>query len=1078
MPLRWSITLTFILTSLAVGVPILLSADDAQAEQAVALLDARCFKCHSHSAGKNKGGLVLDVQAAVLKGGDTGPAVTAGDPTKGLLLEYIVSPDPDTMMPPKGDRLTKAEVALLTNWVKAGALWPASRVKSTQPGRYLPGTIGAKEKSWWAYQPVQAFTPPAGSAANPIDRFIDARLVQEGLTPAPAAERSAWLRRATFDVTGLPPSPAELAAFSADQSPTADAHVIDRLLASPHYGERMARQWLDLVRYADSDGYRADDARPFAWRYRDYVVRAYNENKPYDRFVQEQLAGDELFPGDPAALTATGYLRHWIYEYNNRDARGQWENILNDITDTTGDVFLGAGMQCARCHDHKFDPILQRDYFALRSFFANILPVEDRAAFTATEAQAYQAQWAKWQAQADPLLKQIDALEATYRKNAAHKATIMFPEDIQAMLAKAPTARTPYETQVAALAYRQVDYEYARLDRSIKGEARTKLADLRKQLEAFDDIKPADRPVVLAVRETGTLAPDVVIPKKNTVVQPAFLSVLSATVPAPPLTIAPFSELGTSGRRATLARWLTDPTNPFTARLAVNRMWQLYFRRGIAPHAGDFGRLGEPPAHPELLDFLAAELVRTGWDQKAVHRLILLSAAYRRSSSHPAPAAGQLKDPQNTLVWRAQPQRLEAEQIRDALFTATGELKLTKTHGAGEYFTTPVRSIFTRFARNNRDPIFDAFDAPLWFGATTSRDVTTTPIQSLLLLNSPFMLRRGEALAARVQKETSAQATPTERVQHLYALLYQRAPQAHELQRALNFLATQSQAPAVTKAAAALAEFSPEKIPNRDGQAAHFEREHRTPFTANQTADLDLSRGFTIEATIVPRSVSDSGTLRVIAAKGTGSKEKPTWQLGLTGLKSRRAPMVLAFQSYGTLADGSFGEAVAFSGLRIEMNKPYFVSAAIRYATKTKPGEVTFNLKDLSNDDEQLLVDKVALNLATAPLNMSAVTLGGNSSRDASSFHGAIDDVRLSNAPLTPGQLLFTSEDPRPETLGFWRFENRSGVLADSSGHHCDLTGAKAKAGPATSKGSPLPDRALSELCHALLNSTEFLYLE
>ena len=379
------------------GAALSAAADDL-AEKAVALLDERCFKCHSHSAGKNKGGLVMDSLAGLTTGGDAGAALVPGDPDASLFLKNILSSDPDEMMPPKGDRLTKDQVALLQSWVKSGAAWPKSRTKAPVAGRYLPGTIGAKEKAWWAYQPIKRAELPAGAAAHPIDRFIDARLANEGLTPSAEAERAVLIRRVTFDLTGLPPSPEEVATFVQDQDPAAYEKLVDRLLTSPAYGQRMARAWLDLVRYADSDGFRIDDFRPTAWRYRDYVIKAYNDNKPYDRFVQEQIAGDELFPGDPDALTALGYLRHWIYEYNNRDARGQWENILNDITDTTGDVFLGAGMQCARCHDHKFDPILQRDYYALRSFFNNTVPVEDRIAWTETQAAEHARQRAKWEA--------------------------------------------------------------------------------------------------------------------------------------------------------------------------------------------------------------------------------------------------------------------------------------------------------------------------------------------------------------------------------------------------------------------------------------------------------------------------------------------------------------------------------------------------------------------------------------------------------------------------------------------------------------------------------------------------------
>ncbi|MGI9108494.1 MAG: PSD1 and planctomycete cytochrome C domain-containing protein, partial [Opitutales bacterium] len=882
MSSRLSASFALVLTALAAGSLPAWAGDDAQAEKAVALLDSRCFKCHSHSAGKNKGGLVMDSLAGLTTGGDGGAALIPGDPAKSLFLQNILSSDPDVMMPPKGDRLTKEEVSLLQDWVKAGAVWPKSRTKAPVAGRYLPGTIGAKEKAWWAYQPVKRPELPAGTSAHPIDRFVDARLAQEGLMPSAEADRAVLIRRVTFDTTGLPPTPAEVAAFVQDPDPKAYAKLVDRLLTSPAYGQRMARAWLDLVRYADSDGFRIDDFRPTAWRYRDYVIRAYNDNKPYDRFIQEQLAGDEMFPGDPAALTALGYLRHWIYEYNNRDARGQWENILNDLTDTTGDVFLGAGMQCARCHDHKFDPILQRDYFALRSFFNNTLPVEDRPAWTARESAEHARKLAAWESRTQAIRDEIAALEKKYRETATRKAIEMFPDDVQAMINKPAAQRTPYEQQVAALAWRQVDYEYARLDRSIKGADSVKHADLKRQLAEHDKLKPEDPPFVLTIRETGAQGLDAVVPKKNTVVPPAFLTVLSASYPAEPAVITPPADGATTGRRTALARWLTDKSNPFTARLAMNRLWQLCFRRGLAPYASDFGRLGEPPSHPELLDWLASEFVAKGWDQKAMHRLVLTSAAYRRSSQHPAPQAGQLKDPQNALLWRFQPQRLESEQIRDAVFAACGDLKTDKQAGPSVVYGEPVRSIFTRIMRNNRDPLADVFDAPQWFSSASSRDVTTTPIQSLLLLNSPFMLKRGEILAERIAKE--APGDEAAQVRRLYQVLYARAPSVAEAARAAAFLKEVGEQKASAKVAAAIAnDFQPEKVPFRDGQGAHLEPGHRKPFVAPGANEADFAQGFTIEGVIVPRTVSDGGAVRVIAAQVGKGKTDGYWQFGVTG---------------------------------------------------------------------------------------------------------------------------------------------------------------------------------------------------
>ncbi len=1082
MPLRLSTLLGLGLTVLTVGTPTVQGADNAQAEQAVALLEARCFKCHSHSAGKNKGGLVMDSLAGLTTGGDGGAALLPGNPSKSLFLQNILSSDPDVMMPPKGDRLTKEEVALLTGWVKDGAHWPQSRTSAPVSGRYLPGTIGDKERSWWAYQPVASPAIPAAATPStgdhPVDRFLDQRLQATGLSPAPLAERTALIRRLSYDVIGLPPTPEEVTAFVQDTDPLAYEKLVDRLLASPRYGERMSRPWLDLVRYADSDGYRADDLRPTAWRYRDYVIKAYNDNKPYDRFVQEQLAGDELFPGDPAALTATGYLRHWIYEWNQRDARGQWDAILNDLTDTTGDVFLGAGMQCARCHDHKFDPILQRDYFALRAFFANLQPVDDRTALTPAAEQAYHSRRAAWETKTAQVRAAIATIEAPHRQAAQKEAVERFQDELQVMYHKPTAQRTALEEQLVGLMQRQVVYEWDRLDRRIKGEERTKLADLQKQLETFAADKPAEPPFVLAVRETGHPAPAVPIPKRNVLVPPAYLSVLSRTAPAAPATITPPAQGDTSGRRATLARWLTDKSNPFTARLAMNRLWQQVFHRGLTPYASDFGRLGEPPSHPELLDYLATEFMRGGWNQKAMHRLLLTSAAYRRSSTHPAPAAGLLKDPQNTLLWRYQPQRLEAEQVRDALFAAGGDLDLRRTGGAGANATDPVRSVYTRILRNSRDPVLDVFDAPLWFNSTSARDITTTPVQSLLLLNSPFLLRRGEVLAQRILRELPGADQTEARIERLYQLLYARAPAAAELARARTFV-TQPAARAQTRPTQTSASLVEEKIPNRDGHAVFLAKDHSPAFVAQGTTQLDLTQGFTIEAVVVPRSVDEGATVRTIAALGSTDKSKPSWRFGITGVKSRRSPMVLVLQAFGPLRTGTHGEAVHFSGLRVEMNKPYFVSAAIRYATKDRPGEVTFSIKDLANDDEQLRSDTVASALLPLPTLAAPLTLGGEAGPSPRGFHGALDDVRFSSEPLPNAKLLFNNEDPVASTVGFWRFESKAGLLKDNSGHGHDLSlGTAQGSAQGVAQSSETKDPAFAALCHALLNSTEFFYLE
>ncbi len=481
------------------------------------VLEGRCYKCHSHESGKSKGGLLLDSGAAILAGGDDGAVVVPGKPEESLLVKAIRQEDEDTKMPPKGEKLKDAEIAVIVDWIRQGAVFPAEI--AGKAGKRVRGKITDEDRQWWAFQPMKKAEPPASETGNPIDGFLDARLAAEGLKAAPEAARAALIRRVTFDLTGLPPTPEEVAAFvdGADKSHASHQsyeRLVDRLLASPRFGERMARAWLDLVRYADGDGYRADDYRPDAWRYRDYVIRAFNDDMPYDRFLSEQLAGDELFPGDKDALIATGYLRHGIYEWNARDVRGQWEVILNDLTDTTGDVFLGLGMQCARCHDHKFDPILQNDYFRLGAFFAPVL-LEDRIAATAEERAAHAAKMRGWEEKTAALRADLWTLEKPYLDRAEAEAVGRFPDDIQAMIRKPVAEREPLEGQLASLAWRQIVYDWAWVDRLFKGEDKERILKLRRDLAALDAEKPAPLPVAFSACDVGAKAPPVFIPKKN-----------------------------------------------------------------------------------------------------------------------------------------------------------------------------------------------------------------------------------------------------------------------------------------------------------------------------------------------------------------------------------------------------------------------------------------------------------------------------------------------------------------------------------------------------------------------------------
>lgn len=757
------------------------------------LLAERCVSCHGPQ--KQKGGLRLDSLAAALQGGGSGPAVVPGKCDESLLVEAVRYEGLE--MPPDG-KLSDDQVSALSRWVEMGAPWPGpGGEESSRPApanRSGPDPFTPEERAYWAFQPVRDQPPPEVAdprwASNPIDRFIRDRLEKEGLEPAPPADREALIRRATFDLIGLPPTTEEIDAFIRDPASDEDAfaEVIERLLASPRYGERWGRHWLDLVRYAESNGYRADEFRPNAWRYRDYVIDSFNSDKPYDRFIREQIAGDEIAPGDPQAKVATGYLRLWIYESNQRDVKGQWETILADITDVTADVFLGLGMGCARCHDHKYDPILQRDYYRLQAFFAPLLPRDDATLLSGSLTLGVEEKQAAWEVATADVRGQIEKLIEKQKQRATDDAISKFQPDMQAMILKPLHARTPLERQLAGLAFRQVQMEWDKIAGSLKGEAKERYDQLQAQLALYDHLKPDLGPPVETVSDVGREAPPTLIPgdRSRTPVEPGFLTLLDPS----PASIQPVSGWPEStGRRSTLANWIASPANPLTARVIVNRVWQQHFGKGLVETPSDFGNLGEPPSHPELLDWLAARFVEDGWSLKQLHRRIMRSAAYMQATRNPAAAQAAVVDPGNRLIWSRPVRRLEAEVIRDSILSVSGELDLT-AGGPSVDPKEPRRSVYTKVFRNKRDPLFDAFDAPDGYFSTSVRNVTTTPTQSLLMVNGSWILERARQFAARLH-ETDA-SSDTERIRWAYRLSFGRSPSEDEIQDALAFLSNQT----------------------------------------------------------------------------------------------------------------------------------------------------------------------------------------------------------------------------------------------------------------------------------------------
>jgi hypothetical protein len=661
----------------------------------------------------------------------------------------------------------------------------------------------------WAFRPVGKPSIPATSspARTPIDAFLLQRLEAAGLGYTRPADRMALLRRVTFDLTGLPPTVAQLDAFLNDDSPDAFEKVVDRLLASPAYGERQALPWLDLVRFAETDGFKADDRRPNAWRYRDYVIRSFNADKPYDRFVKEQLAGDELYPADPDAAIATAFLRHYPDEYNAVNLEQRRQEILNDITDTTGQAFLGITLGCAKCHDHKFDPITQEDYYRVQAFFAGwkevnvpLLPAEQRA--------AYDRQLRAWEEKTADVRRQIEEIERPYKERFSKKRRGRFPEELSRLLDIPPEKRTPLEQQLAAMVVKQVFMDDKGMFNGMKPAEKERWESLKKKL-AEAGPRPTPPAVAMGFTDVGREAPPTHVlqrgnwRKPSEEVKPGFLSAFDDRL----ADVRPLASGKTTGRRTALANWIADPKNPLTARVIVNRVWAQHFGRGVVDSPGDFGSQGERPTHPELLDWLATEFVDGGWSLKKLHRLIVLSDAYRQgTASNPAAAKA---DPKNDLLWRMNRRRLDGEAIRDAVLSVAGELS-PKAGGPSVYPELPAemkasagawpvsadpaernrRSVYVYVKRNLRYPLFAAFDAPDRNEACSRRFETTTAPQALMLLNDKLYAEHARRLADRVAPE--AGADPDAAIERAYLLALSRRPTSEERTAAKTFLEAQA----------------------------------------------------------------------------------------------------------------------------------------------------------------------------------------------------------------------------------------------------------------------------------------------
>ncbi len=686
------------------------------------VLVQNCYKCHSSQAERLKGSLSVEFRDSLLKGGENGPAVVPGDPANSLLIKAIQYGDPDLQMPPKGKKLSDDQIADLVQWVKMGA--PDPRV----PGKDLASAAWAKNpRDHWAFKPIKKELIPSVAdtnwLSNPIDRFVLAKLEANSMKPSPQADKRTLIRRATYDLIGLPPTPEEVDAFVNDNSPGAYAKVVDRLLASPQYGEHWGRYWLDVARYADTKGDVKNEESPlypYAWTYRDYVIRSFNQDKPFNRFVEEQVAADRMPTSDSATLAALGFLTLGPRFNDNIN------DIINDRIDVVCKGVLGLTVTCARCHDHKFDPIPTADYYSLRGIFVSCAEPQE-----------------------EPLL---GPLKLTPEYNAFQKK--LYDLSIQAnqdeeKLKALRRARKLDELKETRRDLAQVNRQIGQLEATDPGSP--------PRAEAlYDSSKPVDSPIFIR-GEAGN---------RGALVPREFLSILSGPNRAP---------FRYGSGRLELAQCLISPANPLTPRVIVNRVWMHHFGDGFVTTPDDLGNQSEPPTHPELLDYLAARFMQDGWSIKKLHRLIMLSNTYQQSSEN-NPRYAQT-DPQNHLLWRANIHRLEFEEIRDSILAIGGQLDLKMygrpvALGAGGF--SHRRTVYGMVDRRNLPEIYSQFDFANPDIETGKRYETTVPEQALFMMNNPLVVELARKLVN--QKDFQDISDAESRVKFLYERIYQREP--------------------------------------------------------------------------------------------------------------------------------------------------------------------------------------------------------------------------------------------------------------------------------------------------------------
>ncbi|MEO2016708.1 MAG: PSD1 and planctomycete cytochrome C domain-containing protein [Fuerstiella sp.] len=1018
------------------------------------LLHSRCVKCHGEN--EQKGGLRLDSRESLLKGGESGPAAVTGKPAVSLLLEAVRY---ESFEMPPDKPLSEDEIADLETWIRNGGTWPQLDGKSIR----LQGAVFTEEeRSFWSLQPLMHpdLPPRTGRwGRNEIDRFIAAPLQTAGIEPAPRAGDDVLVRRLYFDLLGVPPSPEDISEFNSAESSERWSKLIDGLLDDSRYGEHWARYWLDVIRYAESDGFRADFYRPEAWRYRDYVVNAFNDDKPYDQFIIEQLAGDEVAPDKAEALVATGYLRTFLYEYNQRDARTQWQDILNQVTDITGEVFLGLGIGCARCHDHKFDPILQADYYRLQACFGTMIPRDDIPAADRADRQQYRQQHGAWLSKAVEHREELKRIHEPYLKKAAKAATEKFPADIQAIMAKRPSDRIPLELQLADLVDRQILFDESK--GKISDADTKRIAELEKLILEMAGKEPAKLPAAITVVDLGP-RPQVIYlgadPTRRTVVAGG-ISIIDAS----PFTLQP-SENST-GQRTALATWIASPKNPLTARVVVNRIWQHHFGSGLVETASDFGTLGGRPSHPELLDWLASEFIAHGWSIKWLHRQILNSATWQMSVFHQDAATAQENDPGNRLRWRFDIRRLSAEQIRDAMLTSSGELR-SEQGGPSVEHTSLRRSLYLKAIRNAPEPLLRSLDGVDGLNSIPKRSTTTTPTQALNLMNGDWVRKRAAAMARRVLDESDA-ADPTGIVDAAFRTALGRGVEVREVPVAMQLFNNAFRAADIRAEIAQ--RFS--SLAELTGNAVLVDSDQHAPL-ATKDSQLIRAAPFTFMGLMKLNSLYPDATVRTIISQWDSNNKNRGWSIGVTSEKSAYQPRNFILQVVGDA-----GYEVVASNLRPELDKPYLVAVTVEQTDDGK-GKATFFLKPLDAKYGKLETAEVVFKSAAGISGEYPVVLGGRHKQSRHKWDGQLDQIALFSTQLKTDaiKLLFADQlrsvaVKQQSPVAAWDFDTHNNSIADSSAHGHDLNLT------AVMPVSPL-ENSVTELCHVLLNSNEFVYID